>query len=132
MDTQKAGGVVKKFWVHKSFLSDSNNVERHGCVQLVLASEATATVEALEGERDIAERIIRDICAAFCVHHPDRVISKANQLRDQLTQATATVEEMRGAAERMAQELGWPGYSQGGNPVSYIYDRATEQKAALR
>lgn len=30
------------------------------------------------------------------------------------------------AAEKMAQEVGWPGYAQGGNPVSYLYDAYTD------
>ena len=42
---------------------------------------------------------------------------------DRLAQLEGEVE----AAERMAQELGWPGYSQGGNPVSYLYNLATER-----
>ena len=45
------------------------------------------------------------------------------------TSRLAQLEAERAATERMAQELGWPGYSQGGDPVGYMFDSAVEAKA---
>jgi len=56
----------------------------------------------------------------MAIYHPD------GTLKDHPASALRERQGEKEANERMAQELGWPGYSQGGNPVSYIYDHVTE------
>lgn len=85
-------------------------------------ADAQATIARLEAEKAdmlLRNRLLRD--------RPDLPIERL-EAYDQL-QATVTREKEY--AEKCAIELGWPGWSQGGEPVGYLYGELCDARAAV-